>query len=191
MARLTGFSALVMVLLLGCGGGAAGPSVSVAPEPRTVVVGDQLALSATPSVDLAGDLEWQVEEPFGGGLRNSVGNSTVYFAPEGAGTYHLTLRAATADGHKLKQTVEVRVLPILSVEPLTAQTGLNGSVAFTLTLKGLPRNSVKWTVDEPDGGEVDQDGRYQAPARPGTYHVSAASTLDPLASARATVVVGP
>ena len=77
----------------------------------------------------------------------------VYFAPEGAGTYHLTLRAATADGHKLKQTVEVRVLPILSVEPLTAQTGLNGSVAFTLTLKGLPRNSVKWTVDEPDGGE--------------------------------------
>ena len=46
-------------------------------------------------------------------------------------------------------------------------------------------------MDEPDGGEVDQDGRYQAPARPGTYNVSAASTLDPLASARATVVVGP
>ena len=189
MARLFGFSALALVFLLGCGG-AAGPALTVVPEPRTVVVGDQLALSALSTVDLAGDLEWQVEEPFGGGLRNSVGDNTVYFAPEAAGTYHLVLRAATVDGRKLKQTVEIRVLPLVTVEPASAQVAQGGSVTFTVAMKGMPRPSVKWSVDEPDGGVIDQEGRYQPPARAGTFHVTAVSTSDTQVSARATVVVG-
>jgi len=107
---------LLFLLLLGCGG-APGPSFSVAPEPRTVVVGDQMTLSATPNEDLAGDLAWEVQEPYGGGLRNSLGPTTVYFAPESAGTYHLVLRADRVDGHKLKQIVQVQVLPIVTVAP--------------------------------------------------------------------------
>jgi len=189
LARLSIFPALVFGFLLACGGASA-PSFSVAPEPRTVVVGDQLALSASPNADLAGDLEWEVEEPFGGGLRNSVGQSTVYFAPEAAGTYHLMLRATRADGRKLKQSVEVRVLPIVTLAPASALVGQGGAVNFSISIKGLGRNTVKWSVDEPDGGEIDQDGRYLPPPKAGTYHVSAVSILDPQVSARATVVVG-
>jgi len=179
---------LLFLLLLGCGG-APGPSFSVAPEPRTVVVGDQMTLSATPNEDLAGDLAWEVQEPYGGGLRNSLGPTTVYFAPESAGTYHLVLRADRVDGHKLKQIVQVQVLPIVTVEPASAQVAQGGSVTFNAVVKGLGRSTVKWTVDEPDGGEIDQDGRYLPPARPGTYHVTAVPTLDPQVSAQATVVV--
>jgi hypothetical protein len=179
---------LACLLLLGCGGASA-PSFNVAPEPRTVVVGDQLSLSASANEDLAGDLAWEVEEPYGGGLRNSQGSTTVYFAPESAGTYHLVLRADRADGHKLKQSVEILMLPVIKVEPASIQVALGGSVAFTADVKGLGRNTVKWTVDEPGGGEISEDGRYQPPAKPGTYHVTAVSTLDPQISARATVVV--
>lgn len=188
MKRCSLIPGLAFLILLGCGGASA-PSFTVAPEPRTVLVGDQLTLSATSSEDLAGDLAWEVEEPYGGGLRNSLGLTTIYFAPESAGTYHLVLRADRADGHRLKQTFAVQVLPIISVEPASAQVALGGSVSFTATVRGLGRHTVKWTVDEPDGGEISAEGRYQPPARPGTYHVTAVSSLDPQASARATVVV--
>jgi hypothetical protein len=188
LSRIPVFSTLALILLLGCGGGAADSVLSVSPE-RTVLVGDQLALSAFSTVDLAGEPEWEVQETFGGGLRNSVGGSTVYFAPEAAGTYHLTLRAALMDGRKAKQTVAIQVLPIMTLEPASAQVAPGGSVGFTLTSKGLARNPVKWTVEEEGGGEIDQDGRYQAPARAGTYHVTA-SAGDPQVSARATVAVG-
>jgi len=188
LTRSLGCSALALLLLVGCGGGASPASVSVAPESRTVLVGDPLPLTAS-GTDLASDLEWEVAEPFGGGLRNSQGMSTVYFAPEAAGTFHLVLRAVLADGRKLKQTVEIRVLPILKVEPASAQVAQGGAVTFTATLKGLARQMLKWSVDESDGGEIDQDGHYLAPSRPGTYHVTAASANDPLASARATVTV--
>jgi hypothetical protein len=188
LSRFSLIPGLSFLLLLGCGGASA-PSFNVAPEPRTVVVGDQLPLAATSNEEMAGDLAWEVEEPYGGGLRNSLGPNTVYFAPESAGTYHLVLRADRADGHKLKQTVEVKVLPVITVEPASTQVAPGGSVAFTAAIKGLARNTVKWTVDEPGGGEISEDGRYQPPAKPGTYHVTAVSILDPQASARATVVV--
>jgi len=188
LSRYSLIPGLICLLLLGCGGASA-PSFNVAPDSRTVLVGDQLALSASSNEDLAGDLAWEVEEPYGGGLRNSQGPNTVYFAPEAAGTYHLVLRADRADGHKLKQTLEVQVLPVIKVEPASAQVAPGGSVAFTAAVRGLGRNTVKWSVDEPGGGEISEDGRYQPPAKPGTYHVTAVSTLDPQASARATVVV--
>ena len=82
------------------------------------------------------------------------------------------------------------MLPLPSVEPANAQVAQGGSVLFTATMKGLPRNTVKWQVDEPGGGEISEDGRYQPPPRPGTYHVTALSTYDPQVSARATVQVG-
>jgi len=188
LSRIPVFSTLALILLLGCGGGAADSVLSVSPE-RTVLVGDQLALSAFSTVDLAGEPEWEVQETFGGGLRNSVGESTVYFAPPAAGTYHLVLRAVRADGRRLRQEVAVQVLPIPSLEPAEVQVPPAGTVAFKAAMKGLPRNPVTWAVEEAEGGEITSDGQYQAPSKRGTYHVTATSALDPGASARATVVV--
>jgi len=188
LSRLFKYSALVLVLLAGCGGGGS-PNFNVEPEARIITVGDHLPLAARPSVELDSEVQWELEETYGGGLRNSQGESTVYFAPEMAGTYHLTLRADRFDGRHLKQTVAIQVLPVPSVEPASAQVAPGGAVEFTATMKGLPRNTVRWQVDEADGGEVSGDGRYQPGPRPGTFHVTATSTFDPSVSARATVTV--
>ena len=131
-----------------------------------------------------------MEEPFGGGLRNSQGETTVYFPPEAAGLYHLVLRATRSDGRALKQTLEVRVLALASVDPANVQVSQEGTVSFTAVMKGLPRNTVNWEVEEAGGGEISENGRYQPPAKAGTFHVRAVSTFDPEVSARATVVVG-
>jgi hypothetical protein len=189
LSRVSLLSGLALACVLGCGGGQEGSSFDVQPEPRVVAVGDQLGLTASPNVDLAGDLEWEVEEPYGGGLRNTQGYSTVYYAPTGAGTFHLTLRGVRTDGKRVKQTLEIRVLPLATLEPSSVQVRPEGTVAFTATMKGLGHSSVTWKVEEPGGGECSDDGRYQAPSRPGTYHVDAISTLDPTVIARATVVV--
>jgi hypothetical protein len=181
--------ALALVFVLGCGGGADRSSFTVEPEAPAVAVGDQLSLAARPGVDLASDMEWEVQEPYGGGLRNSQGEHTVYFAPPAAGTYHLILHGVKPDGRRLRQVVEVRVLALPSVEPAQVQLPPGGSTTFTAVMKGLPRNTVTWQVEETGGGEITPEGRYTAPARPGTYHVAAVSTLDPAVAARATVVV--
>lgn len=190
LLRSLWFPALVIVLLAHCGGGASNASFNVEPEPRAITVGDRLALSIHPDGNLSGDAQWEVEEPYGGGLRNSQGDSTVYFAPEKAGTYHLTLRANRTDGRRMKETVAIQVLPIPTLEPASASVAPGGSVDFTANMKGLARNTVKWSVDEPNGGAISDEGHYQPPSRPGTYHVTATSTLAPDVSARATVVVG-
>lgn len=179
---------LLLALAPGCGG-AQDTGLSVEPEPRVVAVGDQLPLTAHPGMDLSGDLEWEVAEPYGGGLRNSQGLETVYFAPGAAGTYHLVLRALRNDGRRLKQTVEIRVLPLPTLDPSSVEAAPNETVSFAASMKGMGRNTVTWAVEEAGGGEISEDGRYRAPARPGTYHVIATSTLDPAVVARATVVV--
>lgn len=181
--------ALALVCFLGCGGGADQSNLAVEPESPVVAVGDQLALAARPEVDLASDLEWEVLEPYGGGLRNSQGDRTVYFAPPAAGAYHVVIHGVKPNGRRLRREVLIRVLPLPAVEPASAQLAPGASMTFTATMKGLPRNTVTWQVEEPGGGEVTPEGRYTAPARPGTYHVSAVSTLDPTVGARATVVV--
>ena len=181
--------ALALVCVLGCGGGADRSTFLVEPAAPAVAVGDQLALAARPGVDLASDMEWEVQEPYGGGLRNSLGDHTVYFAPPAAGTYHLVLHGVKPDGRRLRQVVEVKVLALPAVEPAQVQLAPGGSTTFTATMKGLARNTVTWQVEEPGGGEITPEGRYTAPARAGTYHVAAVSVLDPAVSARATVVV--
>jgi hypothetical protein len=99
------------------------------------------------------------------------------------------LRAERNDGRRLKQTLEIRVLPLPQVDPPSAQVSQGGKVDFTASMKGLARSTVTWEVVEPGGGEISEEGRYQPPAKPGTYHVRAVSTLDPQVSAQATVVV--
>lgn len=189
MTRHAGWFALVLFLVLHCGGGSSGSNFNVEPEPRTLTVGDRMVLSARPAEPLDGEVQWELEDPYGGGLRNSQGESTLYYAPEKAGIYHLTLRANRADGRQMKQTVIIQVLPVPTVAPSSAQVPPGGTVAFSANMKGLARNTVTWSV-EADGGAIDPEGVYQAPSRPGTYHVTATSTLDPSVSAQASVVVG-
>ena len=65
------------------------------------------------------------------------------------------------------QTVVVATAPVeTSVVPGT-------SVRFTAQVTGTADTTVKWSVDEADGGTIDATGLYTAPAIEGTFHVTA------------------
>jgi len=77
----------------------------------------------------------------------------------------------------------------LEVSPASVVTAPGATVPFSAALLGSPATAVAWSVLEANGGTVDTVGTYTAPAAPGVFHVIASSTLDPQASASATVTV--
>lgn len=178
----------VMMLMVACVTGSE-ESLEITPAAPAVRVGETLSLRAQPLEDLSKDLEWEILEPHGGGFLQSRGTAINYVAPQAAGTYHLLIRSARSNGSPVKHTLTVRVLPNPKLEPPQASLAPGGTQLFTARMKGLPRSTVTWTVEEPDGGTVDTNGLYHAPNRLGTYHVVATSTLDPDVSVTATVRV--
>jgi len=189
MPMLPFLAACLGILTLGCLSGSSDQGMVVNPSAPAVRVGEQLALTAEPLEDLAQEPEWEVQETYGGGFLQSRGFHVTYVAPVSAGTYHLVLRASRADGSRLKVVQELLVLPFPQMEPAQARVAPGGTLAFTVRMKGLPRNTALWSVEEPNGGSVSEDGLYQAPPVSGTYHVRATSTLDPEAFAVGTVLV--
>ncbi|MFZ1612857.1 MAG: hypothetical protein WAT51_01725 [Holophaga sp.] len=185
--------ALVATLSLGFLGLACSSGVpdglAVSPSTPAVRVGESLVVASQPLEDLAAEPEWEIQELHGGGFTHSRGFSITYVAPSAAGLYHLIARAPRPDGTRMKQIVEVRVLADPLIEPASASVSPGGSRTFAARMRGLPRNTVTWSVDEPDGGTISRDGQYLAPAKPGTYHLTATSTLDPTVSATTTVRV--
>ena len=182
-------TAAAAALALACGGGRDGGPLAIEPDPTTVMVGEHLPIQAHAAEDLGADVAWEVQELYGGGLLQSQGLRVTYVPPEAAGTYHLVVRATGRDGRVRKQVVEVRVLPSPSLEPASPRLQPGFSILFRARMRGLSRDTVTWSVAEADGGEITPEGRYTAPARPGLYHVTATSTVDPAASALATVTV--
>lgn len=61
----------------------------------------------------------------------------------------------------------------VSVAPATAKLTVGRTLALTARIVGGPDGAVAWTVLEPQGGTVDGQGKYQAPATPGLYTVQA------------------
>jgi hypothetical protein len=85
-------------------------------------------------------------------------------------------------------------LQVVSIAISPAQVTLNAghSQQFTATVIGASDPSVTWSVQEAGGGSVTTSGLYTAPGTTtGTFHVIAASTVDPSKKASATVQVVP
>ncbi len=188
--RTTHSCALVLTLAaLGCSSGNPNEGLALDPGLPTTRVGDSLTISAQPLEELATEPEWEIQEFHGGGFTQSRGFSITYVAPPAAGTYHLVARATRPDGTRFKQVVEVKVLADPRIEPATASLAPGGSRTFAARMRGLPRATVTWTVEEPGGGTISPEGLYTAPGQGGTYHITATSTVDPAVSATATVRV--
>lgn len=182
------FPVLVLGFLLGCGSGGS-EGLRVNPQPAVVRVDEKLNLRVDVLEDLASEPFWEIQEVHGGGLLRSQGLDTTYLAPASAGTYHLILRTQRADGRRLKQVVEVTVLPNLTLEPAQITLSPGASHAFELRAKGLPKGACTWTVEEAEGGTVSPEGVYTAPSTPGTYHLSASPAADPGSGTTATITV--
>lgn len=168
-------------LLSSCGSGLQ-ESLAVTPANPVARVGETLTITAQPLEDLAAEPEWELQELHGGGFTQSRGYMVAYVAPPSAGTYHLIARAQRPDGSRVKQTITVRVLADPKLEPAHPVLAPGATLTFSCRMRGLPRQTVTWSVDEVEGGTISPEGLYQAPARPGTYHVTATSTVDPSVS---------
>ena len=66
----------------------------------------------------------------------------------------------------------------LAVSPMTTSLLASAGFRFTATNNGSPATGVTWKVDEANGGTVDANGTYLAPASAGTFHVRATSSGD-------------
>jgi hypothetical protein len=84
-------------------------------------------------------------------------------------------------------------LQVISVAISPAEMSLSGghSQQFAATVTGTADQTVNWSVQELGGGSVNASGLYTAPAGAGTFHVVAASAVDPNKKASAVVHVVP
>ncbi len=175
-------------LLLACGSGAAA-GLSTDPAAPAVAVGERLEISLVSEEPLRGEPEWELLELHGGGLLSSRGRTVTYVAPPAAGTYHLIARGARVDGSPARLIQAVQVMPQARIEPASASLRPGATLAFSARIKGLPRGTVTWKVEDADSGAITPEGVYTAPGRTGTFRVVATSTEDASVLLTATVTV--
>ena len=84
---------------------------------------------------------------------------------------------------RAKDAVTVRVTPdIRKLKPLER-------VRFKADVEGSADKTVVWSVNDADGGNIDENGLYQAPSTAGTYEIIAASSADESSRTSAFVIV--
>ncbi|MGN0684251.1 MAG: hypothetical protein ACI4JY_11295 [Oscillospiraceae bacterium] len=73
---------------------------------------------------------------------------------------------------RTKDAVVVRITPeIQKIKPLER-------VRFKAEVEGSENKTVVWSVHDADGGNIDENGLYQAPSTQGTYEIVASSSDD-------------
>ncbi len=157
-------------------------TITIAPTEAYVQPNGTRTFTGTAS---SGGVNYTVVEGAAGGTVNASG---LYTAPATPGDYHVRA-TAQADGTKTA-TALVHVQPlVVAVAPATVTLQTNTSQQFAATVTGNPNTAVTWSVVEGGGGSVDANGLYTAPGATGTFHVRAASVVDPTKFADATVTV--
>jgi hypothetical protein len=87
-----------------------------------------------------------------------------------------------------KRLMENRKVSV-SVMPEISRVGKREQTRFKAVVSGTDDKAVIWEVKDPDGGEIDPNGVYQAPETQGTYEVTARARSDNGAFASAFVIV--
>ena len=62
-------------------------------------------------------------------------------------------------------------------------------IRFKAEVDGTENKTVTWSVNDTDGGNIDENGMYQAPYAPGTYEIVACSNADEDSRTSAFVIV--
>ena len=77
----------------------------------------------------------------------------------------------------------------VTITPNTADLGPLQQLRFTARVEGSASQEVNWTVVERDGGVIDRNGLYTAPAGEGVFEIQAQSVKYSDCRASAYVVV--
>jgi len=77
----------------------------------------------------------------------------------------------------------------VTISPPEATIHLGEKQTFEAMVKGTQSTGVQWSVVEPNGGQITEDGVYTAPRHVGLYHVVATSEENHSAKGAAKVTV--
>lgn len=169
----------------GGAGGTGGSLLRVEPANVDLATGDQQQFVAVFDAGVDGGVVWSVEPERDAGTIDSAG---VYTAPMTPGTYQVV--AASVRDPSARGTAVVRVRAIsIEVRPEFVEVITGGRQQFTATVTGGANLRIAWTVEEADGGAIDDHGMYVAPGSTGVFHVVATSVADTSKRARAEVSV--
>lgn len=163
------------------------PAIRITPETALLLTGSKKTFKAEVTGDPPPPVVWKVEEGDAGGTVTPEGD---YTAPETPGTYHII--AADPEDPALFAKSEVVVLSMV-VEPAAITLHPGEAHQFSARISGGDTSALfAWSVAEgPEGGTIQEDGTYTAPASAGVYHVVAVAAADSGRSAQATVTVVP
>lgn len=87
-----------------------------------------------------------------------------------------------------KRLLESRQVSV-SVVPEVARLGKREQMRFKALVQGSEDKSVTWSVKDAGGGDIDQNGIYQAPEALGTYEIVATAGADETIAASAYIIV--
>jgi len=118
------------------------------------------------------------------------------------GTFRVGVRCLDhVEGHVLRvrwfaykatrDTADMRTKDIVNIKinPEIHKMKVLERMHFEAIVTGTADKGVIWSVQDADGGKIDQNGLYQAPSKPGTYEIVAASTADPNSKISAFIIV--
>ncbi|MGE0442906.1 MAG: CSLREA domain-containing protein, partial [Gemmatimonadales bacterium] len=186
---------LSLVALAACGGSdpvspppPPPPPVGITVTPASATVGAAGTVDLTAAVTNATNtaVTWSAT----GGSVSGTGATVTWTAPPNGGTYTVTATSA-ADATK-SASAALTVTPVSVTITPTAATLFRGEpAAFSAAVTGTGngQNTVTWTVSCGTSAASASGIDYTAPSNPGTCTVTAASTVDPAATANATVTV--
>lgn len=78
---------------------------------------------------------------------------------------------------------------IMQIKPDMLNLNVRENYYFEALIDGRAESRIKWSVREPDGGTIDENGMYTAPNKPGVYEIAGSSIDHPEYRASTFVVV--
>jgi hypothetical protein len=175
------------------GGSTPTAGVSVSPHAITLQAGQQQQFSAVVNGLNNPVVSWTAS----GG---TISRSGLYAAPSTAGTFTVTANVA-ASGRRSSAAVESASAIVtvtqsspappptvtrISISPTAASLTTGAQQQFSVTVSGAANTGVVWSASS---GTIAANGLYTAPAKAGTYTITAVSSADSTKSASALVVV--
>ena len=174
VCRLGGAGIILGIALIacGCGGGGstytppapAGTTVSLAIEsaPSTIVVNDTAQLTVLNHGVLDTNVSWTVNDTSSGDVQvGRISASGLYTAPSMVPAAPVTVKATSKADPTKSASVQISVLPRLTLSPLSPQLENTATQQFTAQIEGTTNTSLVWTALI---GKITQTGLYTAPA---------------------------
>ncbi|MDX1935273.1 MAG: hypothetical protein SFU56_21965 [Capsulimonadales bacterium] len=109
-------------------------------------------------------------------------NTGVYRAPANPVSIVVTATSNFDPTKSASRPLAVRSLVVINVTPENATISVNARQQFTAAVTGVATGGdtgVDWRVVTANGGTIDANGLYVAPATPGDYVIEARSKFDP------------